>query len=432
LVAFTRTIILSPSVRGWKLTKRYNSRTMLRRDFFRTAIALPLAGALAPLERLTAADRGKVRITDIKMKPISRVGHTLIRIDTDAGVSGYGESGVAGSMMKAWMEGYKPLLIKQDPLAIGYHFHRLSTLMHPYMARIPALSGIDMALWDLAGRLRGEPVHKLLGGPFRDQVPMFINTQPADMLDKAAVRDWAAKFRQLPLGFKGVKVNTTSVIQRPAGRYTTTLSAQDLHKIRTGFENVRQELGLDYDIMVHCHNEYDLPSAKGIARAVESIEPKWLEDPLPVPFSDSWVSLKRECRVPLLTGEKLEMPQGYYPFLKEQAVDFIYPDIAFCGGITAIVKIATMASLYRIPVATHNVGGILLTMSSIHFGLSIHDFLTSECRMDGRLDILAMAKNPPVIRGGFTGKPELPGLGVDLDDAGVKQIQGAGDSPDWV
>jgi len=405
---------------------------MLRRSFLQAALTLPMAGAFSTLERLTAADRGKVTITGIKMKPISGVGHTMLRIDTDAGVSGFGESGVTGSMMKAWLEIYGPLLTGQDPLAIQYHFHRMSTLMHTYMARIPALSGIDMALWDLAGKLSGQPVYKLLGGPFRDQVPFFINTEPRNMLDAAAVSDWAAQFKANPNGFKAAKINTTSPIQRPMGRYTTTLAAQDLHTIRTAFENVRKALGPDYDIMVHCHNEYDLPSAKGIARAVESIEPKWLEDPLPVPFSDSWVSLKRDCRVPLLTGEKLEMPLGYYPFLKEQAVDFIYPDIAFCGGITSIVKIATLASLYRIPVATHNVGGILLTMSCIHFGLSIHDFLTSECRMGGQRDILVMAKNPPSIKGGFAGKPEQPGLGVELDDAGVKQWQRQSDPTDWV
>jgi L-alanine-DL-glutamate epimerase-like enolase superfamily enzyme len=390
-----------------------------------------MAGLFAPLERLTAADLGKVRITNIRMKPISGVGHTMIRIDTDAGVSGYGESGVTGSMMKAWLERYSPLLLKQDPLAIQYHWHRMSTLMHTYMARIPALSGIDMALWDLAGRLTGLPVYKLLGGPFRDQVSIFINSAPKDMLDKASVRDWAAEFRQNPQGFKAVKMTTTSPIQRPAGIYTTSLSAQDLHKIRDGFSNVRDELGMDYDIMVHCHNEFDLPSAKGIARAVEGIEPKWLEDPLPPAFSDSWVALKRECRVPLLTGEKSEMPLGFYPFLKEQAVDYIYPDIAFCGGITAILKIATLAATYRIPVATHNVGGILLTMSSIHFGLSIMDFLTSEARMTPAATILPMAKNPPVIKAGLATKPELPGLGVELDDAGVREWQGEGDSPDW-
>src|SRR5512143_1663317 len=131
---------------------------MRRREFFRTALALPMAGLFAPLEKLTAADLGKVRITGIKMKPISGVGHTMIRIDTDAGISGYGESGVTGSMMKAWLERYSPLLLKQDPLAIQYHWHRMSTLMHTYMARIPALSGIDMALWDLAGKLSNQPV----------------------------------------------------------------------------------------------------------------------------------------------------------------------------------------------------------------------------------------------------------------------------------
>jgi L-alanine-DL-glutamate epimerase-like enolase superfamily enzyme len=395
-----------------------------------------MIGAFTPLENLTAAERGKVKITGIKLKPVSKLSHTLIRIDTDAGISGYGESGVSGPMMIAWREQYAPMLINRDPISIQRHFHRMTTQMHPYMANIPALSGIDMALWDLAGKLTGRPIYELLGGPFRDTVPMFINSSPDKMLDRAFVRDWAANLKKNPLGFRAVKINTTSAMNKPAGHYLTTLSAQDLSKIRIGFENVREELGPDYDIMVHCHNEYDLPSSIGIAQAVESIDPKWLEDPLPVHFSDSWVSLKRNCRVPLLTGEKLGMPSQYYPFLKNQAVDFIYPDIAFCGGITAAVKIATLAELYRIPVATHNVGGILLTMASIHFGLSIHDFLTSETRLGDRhndlFSVLNMANNPPVIKDGQAEKPELPGLGVELNDNGVKKWQNPGDSPKWM
>ncbi|MFN3324390.1 MAG: mandelate racemase/muconate lactonizing enzyme family protein [Bryobacteraceae bacterium] len=405
--------------------------SLRRRDFLRTALALPAAGLFAPLARLTAADRGKVKITGIRMKPVSAVSHTLIRIDTDAGISGYGESGVSGPMMKAWLARFAPVLEGRDPLAIEYLFHRMSTQMHPYMARIPALSGIDMALWDLAGRLTSFPVYKLLGGPFREQVPIFINTAPRNMLDKGAVKEWADRFRENPDGFKGAKMNVTSPIGRPAGAYTTTLAAEDLHKVRVGFENVRNELGLQYDIMAHCHNEFDLPSAKGIARAVEGIEPKWLEDPLPVQFSDSWVALRRDCRVPLLTGEKLEMPHGFHPFLKEQVVDFVYPDIAFCGGLTGIMKIANLAAVYRIPVATHNVGGILLTMASIHFGASIHDFLTSEARMGGANDIRGMAKNPPAIKGGHAALPEGPGLGVELDEAGIKRYQRPNDEADW-
>jgi L-alanine-DL-glutamate epimerase-like enolase superfamily enzyme len=386
-----------------------------------------------PLQKLAAADLGKVRITDLKMRPSGT--HTQIRVDTDAGISGYGESGVTLSMMKAWMEIYRPMLVKQDPLAIGYHWHRMSTLMHTYMARIPALSGIDMALWDLAGRLTNLPVYSLLGGPFREQVPVFINSEPRNMLDPKMVKDWADQFRANPLGFRATKINTSSVFGIPAGRYTTAVSAEDLNKLRISFENVRKELGLDYDIMVHCHNEYDLATAKAMARAVEGIQPKWFEDPLPPHFSDSWVALKRECRVPLLTGEKCEMPQGFYPFLKEQAVDYIYPDIAFCGGITAFMKIASIAALFRIPVATHNVGGIHLTMSSIHVGLSIMDFLTSETAMTGRDGgVLALAKNPPAVKGGFARRPEGPGLGVELNEEVFRQRQTArgGEFQDWI
>ncbi len=133
-------------------------------------------------------------------------------------------------------------------------------------------------------------------------------------------------------------------------------------------------------------------------------------------------ALKRECRVPLLTGEKCEMPQGFYPFLKEQAVDYIYPDIAFCGGLTAFMKIAAIAAVFRIPVATHNVGGIHLTMSSIHAGLSIMDFLTSEAAMGGPGGgVLALAVNPPEVKNGMAARPEGPGLGVELNEEAFRQ-----------
>jgi galactonate dehydratase len=129
------------------------------------------------------------------------------------------------------------------------------------------------------------------------------------------------------------------------------------------------------------------------------------------------------------------MPQGFYPFLKEQAVDYIYPDIAFCGGITAFMKIASTAALFRIPVATHNVGGIHLTMSSIHVGLSIMDFLTSEAAMTGPGGgVLGLAVNPPVVKGGLAERPEAPGLGVEINEEAFRKRQTArgGEVQDWV
>lgn len=401
---------------------------MKRRTLLKAALGLP--ATLTVLERAVAQHAGKVKITGFQIRPVSRLAHTYIKLETDAGLTGYGESGVSGPMMHAWRERYKPVLMGKDPLAIEALHMRMATQIHPYMANIPALSGVDMALWDLAGKITGRPVYSLLGGPFRERVPVFVNSAPRDMLDKAVVNEWAAKFKASPMGFTQVKMNTTAPIGKPSGVYSTALDARDFAKIRTAFENVRAALGPNYDIMAHCHNEYDLPSAVGVAKAVEGIQPKWLEDPLPVEFSESWVSLRQQARVPLLTGEKLEMPKGFWPFLQHQVLDFVYPDLAFCGGITGARKIGTLASLYRVPLATHNVGGVLLTMASAHLGHAHFDFLTSETRL-GSDNVLDMATNAPPVKEGYITAPDRPGLGVELGEEGLRKFQREDDGG-WV
>lgn len=401
---------------------------MKRRTLLKAALGLP--ATLTVLERAVAQHAGKVKITGFQIRPVSRLAHTYIKLETDAGLTGYGESGVSGPMMHAWRERYKPVLMGKDPLAIEALHMRMATQIHPYMANIPALSGVDMALWDLAGKITGRPVYSLLGGPFRERVPVFVNSAPRDMLDKSVVNEWAAKFKASPMGFTQVKMNTTAPIGKPSGVYSTALDARDFAKIRTAFENVRAALGPNYDIMAHCHNEYDLPSAVGVAKAVEGIQPKWLEDPLPVEFSESWVSLRQQARVPLLTGEKLEMPKGFWPFLQHQVLDFVYPDLAFCGGITGARKIGTLASLYRVPLATHNVGGVLLTMASAHLGHAHFDFLTSETRL-GSDNVLDMATNAPPVKEGYITAPDRPGLGVELGEEGLRKFQREDDGG-WV
>ena len=377
-------------------------------------MALPLSGLLAPLEKLAAADLGKVKITDIKMRPSA--SHTQIRIDTDAGISGMGESGVTAPMMKAWMDIYKPLLVGQDPLAIGYHWHRMSTLMHTYMARIPALSGIDMALWDLSGRLLNVPVYKLLGGPFREQVPVFINTEPRNMLDPASVKDWADQFRASPLGFRACKINTHTIFGIPMGRYTTALSAQDLHKLRTSFGNVRKELGLDYDIMVHCHWEFDLRTSIQLAQAVEPIKPVWLEDPLGVDYSDSWKRLAASSPVPICTGENLARREGFKDFILNQGCDILHPDLRNSGGFLETKRIADMAAVFGLPMANHNTGSQVFTYSTCQWAASIRDYIACETitGQGGWMDQV-LVLDGPYIKDGFVQVADKPGLGIELN-----------------
>jgi len=168
---------------------------------------------------------------------------------------------------------------------------------------------------------------------------------------------------------------------------------------------------------VHCHNELDTPSAIGVAKAVEPMNPLFIEDALNPPFSEGWMALRRSTRVPLLTGEKLELVRGFRPFLDNQAVDIIHPDLAFAGGFTGVKKIADFAALTRTPVALHNVGSLVLTYANAHFGSSIQNFYRSESQL-GRPNhyIEAMAAgSPPEVRKGFLKVPMGPGLGLEIN-----------------
>src|SRR2546427_637724 len=391
---------------------------MSRRNLLRLALTLPAGPWLAHYTALATPYRNKVRITGIKAMGIkTATGNCLIRVDTDAGLTGYGEAGATGAMARARIKTMETLLVGKDPLTIEVHFHNMTSLMHTYMAHIPTISGIDLALWDLAGKILGAPVATLLGGPFRESIPMYSHGLGLNMLDKASCRDWAQRIKAMPEGFTAFKNGIDTVLGVPSARFAATLTTEQLRNTARGFSNCREAVGEEIDIAVHCHNELDSPSAIAVAKAVEPMNPLFLEDPLNVPFSEAWMALKRSTRVPILTGEKLEMVRGFRPFLDAQAADIVHPDLAFAGGITGTRKIADFAALTRTPVALHNVGSLVLTFSNAHFGSSIQNFYRSESalgRPNRYVENMA-ASNPPEVRRSQLKVPSGPGLGVDLN-----------------
>src|SRR5882672_10297925 len=173
--------------------------TFTRREMFRLAMALPITGVFTRFNPLVAAERNKVKITDIKAMQINRIaGNCLIKIETDAGIVGYGEAGATGPMARARIATMQNMLIGKDPLAIEVHFQNMTSLMHTYMAHIPTISGIDIALWDLAGKIIGAPVSTLLGGPFRESIRMYSHGNGLNMLDKNSCREFAARVKSMP------------------------------------------------------------------------------------------------------------------------------------------------------------------------------------------------------------------------------------------
>lgn len=383
---------------------------------------------MIPLDVLSESERNRVRITAVKaMQLRDGWGQTLVKVETDAGISGIGEAGATGATVRAHLRDIETILIGEDPLTIEKLYYRMMNRMHTYRAHIPTVSGVDIALWDLAGKILGRPVCELLTGKFRDQVTLYYCGGPESMTDRTVCEEWARRVKEHPHGYRSVKfgIEPLQGYGLPQNRFVSAelsqmLTATELGVIRRGFELVREALGSDIDIMIHSHNEWDLPSALGLSQAAESIQTLWLEDPMAVWYSDSWKLLRQQSRVRIATGEKLESPREFLPFIANGGVDVIHPDLCFAGGITGCRRIADLAELYYIPVATHNVGTMVHQMATVHFGASVRGFIMSETRIHEKPTASEMVEEDFVVVDGKQAVPTGPGLGVTLIPEAVR------------
>jgi L-alanine-DL-glutamate epimerase-like enolase superfamily enzyme len=210
---------------------------------------------------------------------------------------------------------------------------------------------------------------------------------------------------------------------------TPSIGPLDARKIRQSYLLAREAFGPDVDIIIHCHNELDLPSAIKVAEAVEEIRPLYYEDPLSPLYSDSWMALRRTTRLPLMTGENIELAEAALPFIQNQAVDCLQPDLANSGGISGVKMIADLASLYRIPISLHNVRGLALNLASQQFAAAVFNCPMIEARRTADQAPEA-ASNAPVIRNGRMLVHNRPGLGFDLDHEYMKAHRDEGE-PWW-
>ncbi len=368
---------------------------------------------------LTKPVNGAVKITAIKAVQLQPQG-TLIKVETDAGVVGYGECHASGPLARAVIAtigtGRLPHLglVGKDPLAIQVHFHNM---FYAYPQRPPyvrVMSGIDIALWDLAGKLLGQPVSKLLGGNFRETIPLYSHCTGGDYFDKGAWRERAAELTGGPEALRAFKVDIHHPLGTPMQQYIPSIGPREARRVEQAYAMAREAFGPAVDIIVHCHCELDLPSAIRVAQAVEPIDPFCYEDPLAPQFSESWLALRHATNLTLMTGENLETPEDVLPFVQHQAVNILQPDLINSGGITGAKRIGDLAALYRIPICLHNVSGLVLQMASQQWSAAYFNCPAMEYRRGGEAAKMA-ASNAPVVRDGQMQVSTLPGLGLDFD-----------------
>jgi len=423
-------------ITGQDISTKKDELTMqqtARRNFLKGVAAMvPATAVLSGCRAMAAPLQKKVKITDVKAMFVqAHTQTTLVKIETDAGITGIGEA-YWGRGVKDVILGYlRDLVVGQDPLDIEPLCTKMLRSEGGAGAQggvtVTAVSGVEIALWDLAGKLLGVPVCKLLGGQYRDGVRAYWTTYPKEMLDPASCREFAAMLKSHPFGITAIKSDADNYPRKydPEGRepghdpVTGHLTSKDLSRIEKGFGQLREAVGEDIDIAVHCHWEFDWIDALQLARTVAPIKPMWLEDPMPPFYSESWTKLTSESPVPILTGENLYLNRGFMPFILNSGCHIVQPDIPKAGGLLQAKKIADLAELFDMPMCAHIASTPVGAIASAHCAASIRDFRAQEFS-PGRMLPADWEKfviyEGGVIRGGKYRILDKPGLGLELNE----------------
>jgi gluconate/galactonate dehydratase len=368
-----------------------------------------------------------LEITDIECVVVEgNFPWNLIRVQTDGSVYGLGEAfpGPAGE----YIEFLEPGLVGQNPLDVDRLVEHMTQLLSGLGGSLgysqAAVSGIETALWDITGKVTELPVYQLLGGKYRDSVTLYCDCHAGEALAEASHADprdiytpesYAEVAEEVvDEGFDALKFDLDVKIESAdtAARRLSTDAIQ--HKVDI-VEAVRDTIGSDPVLGFDLHWNFSVETASKIARKVEPYDLDWLEDPVPPESVEAHRRVTESTSTPILAGENITRVEGFVPFVTEEAVDLIAPDIQKCGGLLEFRKIVALADAFDLPVAPHNISSPIGTMASVHVCATVPTAFALEwhAREVEWWDDLHTDDNP-LIQDGVIAVPEAPGLGIDL------------------
>ncbi len=377
-----------------------------------------------------------MKITTVKTA--ATAGHCMhiwVRIETDAGITGLGECVHGGHAAIALIHEFAPRLVGRDPFAVDAIFEELrrSLVFEGGFAGalITALTGIEIALWDLKGKALEVPVYELLGGKFRDKVRVYADCQVEPgmnfdeirrVVDDVLVRGFTALKVDLDIHAYGHAQSEVAGFHKD--RFNQTAGAWEHDRMVKLAGMVKAAAGKEVDVACDVHTRLDVPSAIRLARDLEPLNLMWLEEPVPPENIDAMREIKRSTTTPICAGENLYLRQGFRELIEKQAVDIIMPDIPKCGGLSECRKIANLAEIYYIPFAPHNVASPIGTMASAHVCATVPNFLVLEfhwLHRDFWSTIVTQQRD--IIVDGHIALDDSPGIGLDLDEAVARAHQ---------
>lgn len=332
----------------------------------------------------------------------------VIRIWTDTGLSGIGQTACWGypEAVEKIVDTFEKYLIGQNPLRIEHHWQHLYR-MGPFKgtALSGAISAVDIALYDIKGKHFGVPIWELLGGNCRDKIRLHLlggGGTPETMFEaaKAAVAEGftALKFDPLVGNFQDMALD----------RLVNT--ARDL------VAAAREGGGPDLDLIVEVHRKLTPMNSIVLEAALAPFNLYFIEDPIQIDTITTQAELAKRMTTPLAIGERNVSIWEFREILEVGGPQYVRPDVGLAGGLTHCKKIAAIAEAYHSAVVTHNFLGPVITAASLHLDASIPNFVTQEYTKADESDAFAVYKVSYQREGGYIPIPEVPGLGVEIDD----------------
>jgi galactonate dehydratase len=347
----------------------------------------------------------------------------FIKLHTDEGIVGLGErvtGGVTdlGSQVALLNELCDQFVIGQNPFNVELIWQRMFSTPHDYrhpgMSRTPAISAIEIALWDIIGKATGQPIYNLLGGQFHTQLRAYaympsegVWEQPEKAADIA---------RQLvDEGWSACKTDPFS----PLFPYPRDFHLKDIKHAASIFRHVREAVGDELEIGIGTHSQFSTAGAIRVAKIFEEYEPIWFEEPVPPEMVEEMARVAAQTSIPIAAGERLATKYDFANALEKQAIGIVQVDVGQCGGILEAKKIAAIAEAHHALIAPHMYVGPIAAAAAIQLDTCSANFMLQEFNT-GPLH-LEIFKEPITVKRGFITPPTGPGLGLELDEAVVKR-----------
>jgi galactonate dehydratase len=379
-----------------------------RRSLLRGSVAL---GGLIGLDGLPAGTRtdaaqvgpkDKIKVTKLETFVLTN-SWVFVKISTDAGITGWGE--MLKDDAKACAAGALEVgdyLIGQDPSRVVHHWQAIhrGAFYRGGPIKTAISSGIDMALWDIKGKMFGVPVYNLLGGPTRDRIRVY-GTVSAET------------------GVNAMKVQLRGTARAP---FKYNEGQKFVDEVVERFRALREKQGSGVDIGVEFHGAIQPPTASVLMKALEPFHPWFYEEIVQALNVDVMAELAKKTHIPIATGERIFTKWGFKEILEKRAASILQPDVCYAGGITELRLIAGMAEAYYAPLAPHNPQGPCSLAASLQVAASIPNFMIQERGDNEHANLLA--KPLPPVKNGHRELPTDPGLGITIDEDKLKAMVG--------